>query len=366
MRFWNFAGFILALALLISCNNDDDLKCVNNYDQSVLLTNLADNVIIPDYQKLDESMDSLTLELSRFKNDPDITRLLQVRSAFSSAYLDFQNVSQYQFGPAELVSFRSAFNNFPLNTEELKENISSGVYVLDDIERYDKGFPSLDYILYGVGASPSEIVDFLMANGEYIDYAEEVVQHMVEKLDFVLSEWRVEYRDQFIENQGTNAGASLSLIVNNLNENYEISKRDRLGIPSGELTLNFPNPDLVEAPHSQLSLDLLKVSIRATIDFYLGRTDDGTNGEGLDDLLEFIGAEKDGRSLNEIIQEQYDVILQTIDEIDGPLSIAVEQDSDDVIEAYAEISRQVINTKTDMSSVMCITITYVDAPSDTD
>lgn len=358
---------ILITVALISCgNSDDDLACLTDIEFEPILINMADNLIIPSYESMEVHLDSLSNSLEAFELSADEGSLSEVRLNFESAYKALLRCEQYEFGPAEAVAYRASCNNFPLNIQELEENISTGIYDLDDVNRYDKGYPALDYLLYGTGDNAREVVNFLTGNPEYLEYAQAVVEDMIDKTQFISSSWSGAYRDDFISDAGTQAGSSMSLLVNALNQNFEITKRDRLGIPSGVLTLDFPNPDKVEAPHSQLSLELMINSLNATIDFYLGRGASNVDRMGFDDILINIGAEKDSRSLDEVIREQYDLILEAVGEINGPLSRAVEEDSEDVVTAYAEASRQVIHTKTDMSSVMCISITYVDAPSDTD
>jgi hypothetical protein len=93
---------------------------------------------------------------------------------------------------------------------------------------------------------------------------------------------------------------------------------------------------------------------------------DGINGEGLDDLLLGLNADKDGVNLSNVIISQYEEIAEKMLAIDGPLSEAVDVDKEDVINAYNSLSEQVIYLKSDMPSVMCIPITYVDNPSDSD
>lgn len=351
--------------MLSGCGKKDDVGCASDYDQTALLENVANNLIIPAYQNLLPESSSLKIALDAFKSDYSVANLEVLQNQIKSTYLVFQLCAQFEFGPAESLAFRATTNNFPLNLAEFESNVEMTIPNMTDITRYDKGLPALDYIFYGTADNQEDIVSFLASNEHYIAYAELIVDQLIQQVEVIGGQWQT-YKNDFIANQGTNAGSSMSLIVNALNQNFEISKRDRIGIPSGVLTLNFTNPDKVEAFYGGYSNDLLKASLDATISLYLGRDEHAVNREGLDDLLKIINAKKDGALLHDIIEEQYSVLLLLLDNIEGELSTAVDQESGKVIDLYKEMSNQVINTKTDMCSVMCISITYVDAPSDTD
>ncbi|MCB0614576.1 MAG: peptidase M75, partial [Phaeodactylibacter sp.] len=58
--------------------------------------------------------------------------------------------------------------------------------------------------------------------------------------------------------------------------------------------------------------------------------------------------------------------LDALSLVQAPLSGAIEGNNERVVNAYNEITRQLVNIKTDMPSVLCVSITYVDNASDSD
>jgi uncharacterized protein len=178
--------------------------------------------------------------------------------------------------------------------------------------------------------------------------------------------WNSGYRETFVGNTGTAAGTSLSLIINNFNQNFELIKREKLGVPSGVLTLGFANPDKVEAYYSGQSLPLAIRGLEACENFYLGRAANGSNGTGLDDYLVAANALKGGVPLDQVIREQFSKAITTLKAVPAPLSSAVQNNQQAVINAYNEVTKQVVNIKTDLPSVLCVSITYIDNPSDSD
>jgi predicted lipoprotein len=355
------------LLLVASCGEEQGGvgdPCSNDYDQSVLFANLADNLILPAYRAFEMDMDALASAINAFDQSPSVAGLEDARTSFREAYQQWQRIAPFDFGPAEMVFLANSLNNFPLNVEALEANVTSGNYSLDNPDAFDKGFPALDYLLFGLGASSEEIVEAYTTGdraAEYRSYLTQVTQDMQGRFQQVLSEWENGYRSSFVMNTGTAAGTSLSLIVNSLNEHYENLRRDKLGIPAGVLTLGFTNPEKVEAPYSGLSLNLLKTSLQTSRDYF-----SGTTGEGIDDLLEYVDAEKNNESLANQIRDQYQLALEKLEAIEGTLQQAVEDDANDVQDAYTELQRQVVLLKTDLPAALCIAITYVDNPSDSD
>lgn len=364
---------LLVLLVFFSCKKEDDGNpdpCRNDFDQEAMFTNLADNLIIPAYQAIQVDLDKLNISAASFVDNPTESTLAQVQMDFEAAYLSWQRVAPFEFGPAEEVLLRSNLNNFPVNEEEVEQNISSGSYDFNQPDTYDKGFPALDYLLFGVGDDAAAIIEKYTTHNfanNFQDYLMAVVVDMQTRMASVVTNWATGgYRNSFTRNTGTAAGTSLSLIINNLNQHYELIKRNKIGVPSGILTLGFTNPLEVEALYSGLSIKLAEEALLASRKFYLGNSLSGATGLGLDDLLDHIKAEKDGQFLDQIIQDQYSAALDAIRAVPDPLSVAVDNNKTEVETAYNQTTIQVVNLKTDMPSVLCVAITYVDNPSDSD
>ena len=208
--------------------------------------------------------------------------------------------------------------------------------------------------------------DSFTSNGNYGTYLLDVVADIKQRVDDTYSAWTNGYRETFVANTGTAAGTSLSLLTNQLNQHYEAIKRDKIGIPSGALTLGFTNPESVEAYYSGYSIELAVAALNSSRQLYLGNAMDGTAGIGFDDYLTEIGAEKSGIPLDEIIQQQYTATIAAVAGLANPLSATVDTDTESVVSAYNETVKQIVNIKTDMPSVLCVAITYIDNPSDSD
>ena len=229
-----------------------------------------------------------------FISNPTQTSLQELKTAFQTAWLSWQNAAQYEFGPAEEVFLRNSLNNFPADTEQIDDNIASGSYDFDQPDDYDKGFPALDYLLHGLAQNDAATIDqFSNASGEpYRTYLTAIITDMLERVTHTRDAWINGYKQTFLENTGTAAGTSLSLIINGLNHNFELIKREKIGIPAGVLTSGFTNPDRVEAFYGGSSLALAVAALEASKSLFLGRNVTGNNGTGLDDYLSAANVKK--------------------------------------------------------------------------
>ena len=361
--------FVLSMLTVISCKDDDNPAgggdpCSSSFDQAAMFVNVADNIILPAYVDFQNKVNDLSAKTTAFTAAPAESSLMDLQASFSAAYLSWQAVAQYEFGPAEEVFLRNSVNNFPLNLQELEANINSGNYDFNTPDRFDKGLPALDYLLFGIGASPSEILENYTTNtlaSQHLQYLTDVMADIQTRINHTVEGWNNGYRNTFVANTGTAAGTALSLIVNNLNENYELIKREKLGVPSGVVTLGFTNPENVEAFYSGQSLGLIVAALEATQQLYLGG-----NGLGLDDYLDNVNAQKDNQSLNSLIKGLLISSISKVNVLSGRLSDLVDSDNATVVDAYNEVTRQLVNIKTDLPSVLCVSITYIDNPSDSD
>lgn len=365
---------VILLSTLFACdpssNGGDTSDCNTPFDQQAMFQNIADNLILPSYDELQGKVATLVATTNTFTTSPSVENLTSLRAAFEAAYISWQVASPYEFGPAEEVFLRNSVNNFPLDLTATKVAIDAGELDFDQPDAFNKGFPALDYLLYGVAENEEEIVALFSNNGvgaNHRQFIKEVVTDIEERVKHTLNGWENGFRETFINNTGKAAGTSLSLLINQLNQNYELIKREKIGVPSGVLTLDFIYPDRVEAPYSDLSKVLAKTALQTSEKLYKGMSLDGkVNGLGLDDYLEAVEAKKEGQALDQLIEEQFANTLQVLETLPPSLSETVSNERSQVVDVYKEIAQQVLYLKTDMPAVLCVSITYIDNPSDSD
>ncbi|MFK8104992.1 MAG: imelysin family protein [Saprospiraceae bacterium] len=357
---------ILSLSLTACKDSDDTINsnpCSVSFDQKAMFANLADNIIIPSYLDLKTKVEALTNEMDVFLAEPNATNLTTLRATWLTAYLSWQACAYYEFGPAENIFLRNSLNNFPVNQSGVEQNIIAGTYDFDKPDNYDKGFPALDYLLFGLAENDADLLNKYTNDtdaAKYKTYAQALVVDMKTKVEQTYTSWTTDYRDQFVSNTGTAAGTSLSLVINNLNQNYEFIKREKLGTPVG-IVFDIPNPTTVEAYYSGNAIKLATAALEAARNLYLGGT-----GLGLDDNLNAADARKGSETLDAVIQARFTEAIAAVKELNDPLDQEIQNDRASVVNAYNQVTKQVVPLKTDMPSALCVSITYIDNPSDSD
>jgi predicted lipoprotein len=356
--------FLLSATLLLgACKKkkpDPDQPEEDAYDQKSMFENYSGNLIIPAYNALVVKADSLTLKIQDFNASPTLPNLLAVRTAYISAYKQFTHVSTYEFGPAGSIFFRTSSNVFPTDTTQINTNIGTGVYDLNASEQADAiGFPGMDFLLFGYNKTDIYVLNLFITSSNRRQYLADINAHFKQQLTTVHNGWST-YAGTFNNATGNSAGSSLSYLVNQLNFDFEISKNARLGIPLGKQTLGVALPNKCEALYSHNSLILINEHVKALENIYLGRSQGGSDGNGLDDYLEFLGK----TSLNSSIKTKFGELKTLLAVIPGPLSVTVTSAPANAESAYAKFQELLVLLKTDMPSALSVAITYADGDGD--
>lgn len=372
------AAFSFLLGTLLccftACKDPVTNSCATDFDQLSLLSNIGNNIIAPSYQQLATEADELKTAVMDFNSNPTTATLTTARTKFQTAWMTWQTAAIFEFGPAETEELRNYMSNFPVFVNRLNTAITSGSYDLtSETYSFTRGFPAVDYLLYGVAADDNAIINMYTSNGDAANrkqFLQDVVDLIVQKSNAVNDAWKAtgaNYLNTFTTTEGTANGKPLSDLVNQLNHNYELIKNDKLGTPISAKTGYVPLlPANVEAYYSRQSLELAIEAIQAIKDVFTG-TVNGTNGLGLDDYLEATGVTKGADPLQTVIINQYDLILTELNKLKpSTLHDAVTNNTEGVKTAYAVAQNQVVNTKTDMPAALCISITYIDKVDDGD
>lgn len=359
---------ILAICL-VACKKkkqeEPQEEPVDTYDKQALLNNMADNVILPNYNAFKLSLDSLINAYNTFKTSELQSDYQTVKQKLHTACLKYQIISPYEFGPAETVIVRMNFNVFPTDTPQVKSNISSGVYNLDAVSNLDaKGFPSLDYLFYGNNQSEAAMIQLFVNSPNRKQYVTDVLNDMATKLNTVIASWNNSYRGTFVNSLGTDVGSSIGFLVNQLNFELDYLKNSKIGIPLGKKSLGIPLPEKCEAYYGAQSLQYAMETLLAIENVYLGRSPSGNNGQGFDDYLVHLGAQYNGGSLNDAINTQFAVCKTKLNAIANPLSSQVTANPSVVDAAYVELVKLLVLLKTDMPSNLGVIITYQDGDGD--
>ena len=273
-----FVIILSAAATLTGCegNSGEPSPADNTKDRGLILSHWADNIVIPSYEKFHQVFNVMSERAAAFAESPDATSLNSLRAAWADAYIAWQKVELFEFGPADRYTLRNYFNIYPADINGIVTNINDPTANLDVAASYSRqGFPALDYLLHGIGHDDSAILAAYTTDADASkrrQYVSRLVSRMSTLLTNVVTEWKGSYRDTFISKTGLDIGSSMGVVVNAYVLHYERYIRSgKIGIPSGAAIggTGIPHPETVEAFYKkEISGSLAKNAHESVRDFF--------------------------------------------------------------------------------------------------
>ena len=365
-----------ALNYNIDAQKDDNSCLYEDYDKLSLLTNLADNYIIPSLDAYKSKIVTLNIHVDSFITNPSISNLTLIRTNWEDALLNWQDIGFLDFGPSEYILLRKQTNTFPIDTTELNNSITLADWNLGYVSSYDsKGLQALDYLLFKPGHTDNEIITYFQNNENARNYLKALTEDLNQNINYVTNEW-ITYREDFINdfevttsNLSTNSqGSSISNIINALCLHYEFYvRRGKVGLPLGVFNgfSQLELPELVECYYSGKSTQNLVRSVNSLRKYVTGSSYlNNDNGLGLDDYMDFVNAEQNSQQLSTVIDNQFLTILEELNNINGPLSEEIINNKSQITQTYQELQQLVPYMKVDMTSALGVLITYQDNDGD--
>ncbi len=178
-----FFLLLLTSFLLVQCSSSDDdsntMDQTASYDRSKMLIHWVDNIINPAYSAFNTDLSNLDSSTKAFVANPNQSNLDDLRTKWLVAYKSWQHVEMFDIGKAEEIYYRLKMNVYPIDKTWLENNISNGSYDLDKPENYAaQGFSALDYMLYGLCADDTEILNKFKSGVKYSNYLTALVNKM--------------------------------------------------------------------------------------------------------------------------------------------------------------------------------------------
>jgi len=352
-------SFIVILSLfLFSCKKDKNQE--EEVETSATMANMADAVIIPSFNEFQIKLDELNESCITLSSNPDEATLANCRITLKSAWLQWQHVSAFTFGPAESRQMKPKFNTFPVDAIGIEDLIQNGDF--NSVANDEKGLGCIDYLINERGLSDQEILDKYIS-GDFAQNRKNLLLQTASQMKSILTAIRndwTNYRETFVTSAGAANGSSVSLLVNELIKDYEELKRNRIALPLGLLTLGIALPEKVEAYHAGYSSELAREQLQAIKWYFMGG-----NGLGLDDLLYNTGfMSNNGIILSDAIPQGFDESYVLMLELIDPLSDQIGSNPDPIEQAYFDIQENLVMLKTEMPSALGVSITFADNDGD--
>ena len=351
------AGFLL---LSPSCNAPESSDSANSFDRKAMLERYALQFIEPAFAELRRSAGELHAKAGSYADAPGPAALSAARKAWKEAMLSWQQVNAFHFGPAGESGLRKTLleeiGTFPISESKIEAAIARGDHLFNNFDRDARGLLAVEYLLFGKEPDYEAMVQLSVSPTRKI-HLKALTGHLKERAEEVAATWTA-YRSTFTENAGTDAGSSTSLLYNAFVRSFEHLKNFKVGLPAGKRPGQIrAEPQLVEAYYSGFSLPLLKSHFDALENLYLGRSTSGLAGIGFRDYLDAV---EGGPALVALTLAQLQAARKAIEEIpaDVPFSRLIANAHPSVENLHTELQKLTRFFKSDMSSLLGISITY--------
>ncbi|WPR70075.1 imelysin family protein [Flavobacterium sp. NG2] len=358
------------ITLLAACSSNEGSGDSDNYDRTALLTNWANNIIVPSYTNYQAKVQTLVTDAATFNSNPTEANLQTVRTSWLEAYKAYQYVQYFSFGKAEEIYFKERTNTYPTDVTGINANITAGSYNLSLISQTSKqGFPALDYVLNGLGTTDTEIVSYYTNTNatKYKQYLTDLVTALKSNADTIVADWNSSYKASYIANNGKSITSSVSITINSFIETFEKNTRaGKIGIPAGLFSGGTVHPEKVEGYYKKdVSKILCEVAVHAAQDFFNGKSfNNSSEGASLKSYLNFLNVVRNNQNLSDIINTQFETSFTKIGLLSNNFSNQISSDNSKMITAYDSLQQNVVYLKLDMMQALKITVDYVDNDGD--
>ena len=359
---------------IISCSSssDDEQSNIPEFDRSAVLSNYADNIIVPRLNNFKSSVDYLKESGDAFLDSPDITTYTELHNSWLETYINWQYVEMFNIGKAEEIMFFSKTNTYPVNEGRIQENINNEKTDLSNPNDWScQGFPGLDYMIHGIADSENEIINQYIQNPLNGKYLKVVINELNDNTDLVLNDWN-SYRNTFVNSVENTATSAFNMLTNDFVYYFEKGLRtNKIGIPSGVFS-NNPLSNKVESYYSSkngiedVSRDLIENALNAVDLVFQGKSSNQSPvGPSFKTYLDFIKANNvSADDIGSIVVNKIQTANQKILDLNKNFINQVENDNGKMLAAFDALQTIVVNLKTDMLSLFNVAVDYTDADGD--
>jgi hypothetical protein len=380
---------ILFIFLVLGCQNSSDENLIDviienpainsgknpeegssstkkSFDREEMLKFIVNQIIIPSFNNLETNLAELKTSFDLFEEALTEENLTDLRNKWLEAYKAWQYVEMFNIGKAMEDYYLYKSNIYPVDTSRVNANIDSGTYDLENPNNYSaQGFPTIDYLLYGLDNDPSKVINHLRDNSKKRDYLGVIIGTLFDNTKAIKQNWNA-VKDEFVKSTENTASSNLNMMVNDFIYYYEKGFRaNKFGIPGGVFS-SGALPDKVEGYYSEVfTKELALVAMTSIKNFFNGISfeNNEVKGQCLKSYLDYIESEKE-KLLSDEINAQLDIAERSINELDNSLVNQINSDLTTVLRTYDDIQATVVLLKVDMLQILNINVDFADADGD--
>jgi len=356
--------------LTYSCGENPDgtsSMLTDNFDRQEMLQFWAEDIIIPGYTDYNNQLDEFHDEAINFFLMPTPESLSTLRASWLNAYLTWQDVSMFEIGKAEEIGLTNFTNIYPTDVDLINNHISTGDNNLELPSNFAaQGFPALDYLLFGTGVDQDEIIATLSAEDAEA-YFLSLIRRLKSLTTEVLNDWNQNFKEAFIDNNGSSGTASTDKLINDFLFFYEKHLRAaKIGMPAGVFSGDIES-NLVEARYARIySKQLFTRAFASVQDFFNGISYDGqAQGKSLKQYLTDVHTSNNTDiDYSVSILDQWERVTESTEALMENFQEQITVDNSKMLAVYDELNKAVVLMKVDMMQALNIQVDFIDADGD--
>lgn len=289
-----------------------------------IVTNFADNVIIPTYQELLEQANTLSQLVDTFVSNPNQANLQAARQAWIEARYPWEQSEAFAFGPADSLGYDGDLDDWPVNEVDVQGVLSSKEQMtlesIADLQTTQKGFHTIEFLLFG-SDNDKQVEDFSASELLYLQLLATSFQNTSQEL---LKSWNEgvdgnpPYREVLVTAGNADNPSYLTVeaafeeIIQGMIGCLDEVGNEKIGIP-----LEAKNTDDLESRFSHSSLNDFKNNLLSVRNAYLGRINKSSKaGKSLSSWVA-----KKNPLLDQKVKQQLRNAITAIEAIPNPIEV---------------------------------------------
>lgn len=354
---------ILLAFIVIGCSSDSNPKPnpeTETFNIKQLLSDNVDNVIIPLVESFANTMNTLETETNLYVSNPTESQLVQIQNKWKIASQQYEKIYLFNIGVIRDRFTHLNVYNWPTTSNAIENLISTTEITEDVVENLgsqSKSLASIEYLLFNTSISNTN-TDFVTSENRR-NLLKFTVSKLKQEAVKIENTWSVNgenFAETFINSNETGIDNSFNKLYNGIYNAIDTDKVTKVGKPAGLENSQILSPDLVQAPYSKTSLQLLKSSIESVENTYFNN-----NGLSISDYVKFITKDD---VLNNAVQNKINEIYTTINSIPNNLFEAITDNHSQVEQLHSELEELGILFSVDVRSTLSIIITTTDNDGD--
>jgi hypothetical protein len=348
--------FLIAFPLLISaCEKGQNIE--DSFNRKEMLQEVAQQLIKPAFTLLKSKTDSLVSVTQTFTQNSTSDNLVKLQQLWERSYLAYLSACAYNFGQAGEEGTRKALveevATFPVSTTKIESAITNNNANFNDFNRDARGLLTLEYLIFDLSGNQTTILNNFQSTNRKT-FLTNLVANIKIRVDAVVSGWEGNYLQEFINNDGTSAGSSTSLLYNEFVKSFEALKNFKVALPLGKRAgQTQTEPTKVEAYYSGTSIKMLKAHF-ATLEAIWRK------------FIPYLQSVEGGNGLIASTEAQLTLTKNALNTAPETLPFATQiQNAPTSFDTlHTELQKMTRFFKSDMSSVLGIAITYSSGDGD--